>query len=72
MPTVSLFSFHIVIEEGVKLTKQDENAIISQFLISAETSNRSASTAATGSSHKNPIRVIDWPAFRITMTDWLS
>lgn len=71
-PTVRI-NFINVLEEGIKLTKVDENTIISQFLIQAESSNRSASTAATGSYHKGgPMIVIDWPAFRNTMGDWLQ
>lgn len=51
----------------MKISKIDENTIISQFLIKAESTHRSHES--TGGS-KTSI-VIDWPAFRDTMIEWI-
>ena len=64
------------LEEGVKLNKADENQIISQFLIQAESSNRSGASTNGSSGGKRVgsagIIIIDWPAFRNTIVDWVT
>lgn len=65
---------NIAEKEGVKLSKADENQIVSQFLIQAESSNRTASTNASSGKRVGGagIIIIDWPAFRNTILEWVT
>ena len=53
------------IGENIKLTKQDENIIIDQFILSKE---KKRSDKKIG----NSVFLTDWITFRNTMIEWIT